>query len=1098
MRQALQRERLRQHELGVRLSTGVHLLFGVALVAAEWPSTSRTGLLGWLALVAVLAVLRLMIGQRRPEAIDPTEIDRDIRRHRAALLLGGMAWGSMSLLLFGAHDHAQQDVLAVAFIAVTATTLIATSFDLVAAWLFSLPVLGPLVLHVMIDESPTDSATGPILLTFIGAALVTTLQRERSTRDSVALREAERQRADALAALQEAQRSRDAQQRRWAALQIASRQGFCTLDRAGMVADVNPGLCRLLDRPPHELVGQPLRPWIGESHWPVLQRRLSGEGDPGDEGFELTLSRPGRAALHCVCHATTIRDESGRPDGAVVTWTDISAHRDAEEALKIYELATNSITELVSVIDQGLAYRMVNDTWCRSTGLPRAMALGRTIDEVPLSQNHEQRRAMLLECLRTGQPSQLRATLTLPGLRDRVVETHYFPYVDPISGANFVALVTRDISAEDRLLRTVQAREAELQALLDAFPGFIARLDGELVYTYANQRLCELLGLPIERVVGRPAWEVTGQEQVDRLRDGLQRSLAGEPVVVERHHEGTAERPPRDVQMTLQAHRDAGSGKVTLYAFGIDITQRTQAERALRTSEVELRSLLDTFPGHIGAVGLDRHYTYVNRALAAMFGRLPEQMICRPVEQIVGPERAAQLLAQLPRLQAGEVMISEKHYPATDDRPATDLQLTLVAGPPRPDGSQIFYNFGIDITARKRAEEALVAAKDQAESANRAKSEFLSQVSHELRTPLNAIQGFAQLLATDPSISLSTRQQNSVREILRGASHLLELINEMLDLGRIEAGKLALSLEPVSVDALGREVLELMRPLAGARGIADMRGPVGSGLAVSADRTRLRQVLVNLVGNAIKYNRAGGRVELLARAEGSWVRLAVRDDGPGLDAHQQQRLFEPFERLGAEQTAIEGAGIGLALSRRLVEAMGGSIGVDSQPGKGSTFWLKLPADRLPRLDAGAAALPLAPASGLPGGREHLVIYIEDNPVNQTLMEAMLERIDGLRLLMASTPEEGLTMTRHLLPSLVLTDIQLPGMDGFEVLRRLQAMDATARIPVVAVSASAMPADLSRGLAAGFAAYLSKPLDMGTLHATVRGLLDRVETATPRR
>ncbi len=972
LRQALRLERLRQHDQGVRLSAGVQWLLGIALVAALWPSASHVGLLGWLALVALLSALRVAIGHRQRSDLGPDQVTRGIQRHRAAVLLVGIAWGSMSLLLLGSHDHAQQDVLAVACVAVTATTLIATSFDLAAAWLFSLPVLAPLVVHVAVDGSPADSATGPLLLTFVATALLTTVQRERSTRDSVALREAERQRADALAALQEAQRSRDAQQRRWAALQVASRQGFCTIDVDGVVADVNPGLCRLLDRSPRELVGQPLRPWIGADLWPVLERRLSGEGDQGDEGFELTLNRPGRTALHCVCHATTIRDENGRPDGAVVTWTDISAHREAEESLKIYELATNSITELVSVIDQGLAYRMVNDTWCRSTALARELALGRTIDEVPLVQNHEQRRGMLLECLRTGQPSQLRATLTLPGLRDRVVETRYFPYVDPNSGANFVALVTRDITAEDRLLQTVQAREAELQALLDAFPGFIARLDGQLVYTYANQRLCDLLGLPMERVVGRPAGEVTGQEQVDRLRDGLQRSLVGEPVVVERHHVATAEQPARDVQMTLQAHRDAGSGDATLYAFGIDITPR------------------------------------------------------------------------------------------------------------------------------KRAEEALVAAKDQAESANRAKSVFLSQVSHELRTPLNAIQGFAQLLATDPSISLSTRQQSSVREILRGASHLLELINEMLDLGRIEAGKLALSLEPVSVDALGREVLELMRPLARARGIVDMRGPVGSGLAVTADRTRLRQVLVNLVGNAIKYNRAGGHVELQARAEGRWVRLAVRDDGPGLDAHQQHRLFEPFERLGAEQTAVEGAGIGLALSRRLVEAMGGRIGVDSQPGQGSTFWLKLPADRLPLLETGAAALPLSPDRSPPGGREHLVIYIEDNPVNQTLMEAMLERVAGLRLLMASTPEEGLAMTRQLLPSLVLTDIQLPGMDGFEVLRRLQSLDATARIPVMAVSASAMPADLSRGLAAGFAAYLSKPLDMDTLHATVRGLLERVETASPRR
>jgi len=255
-------------------------------------------------------------------------------------------------------------------------------------------------------------------------------------------------------------------------------------------------------------------------------------------------------------------------------------------------------------------------------------------------------------------------------------------------------------------------------------------------------------------------------------------------------------------------------------------------------------------------------------------------------------------------------------------------------------------------------------------------------------------------------------------------------------------------------------------------------------LAVTADPTRLRQVLLNLLGNAVKYNRAGGEVRLSARREGVEVLMSVQDTGPGIAARDQGRLFQPFERLGAEHSGIEGAGIGLALSQRLVHAMGGRIGVNSEPGRGSNFWVALPAAELPVPGAEPAAAPRR----LDGVASSSVLYIEDNPVNVALMEAMLARLPGVALRCAAIPQDGLRMAADSPPALILLDIQMPGMDGFEVLARLRSRRATAHIPVVAVSANALPGDVEAAMKAGFSAYLTKPLGLDELLQTVQRML----------
>jgi PAS domain S-box-containing protein len=650
--------------------------------------------------------------------------------------------------------------------------------------------------------------------------------------------------------------------------------------------------------------------------------------------------------------------------------------------------------------------------------------------------------------------------------------------------------MSRDILADE-------AGDAPFRELLEAAPDAMVIVDERGTIQLVNAQTEALFGYTREELLGRPVEQLIPERfraahPAHRTRfvaSPKLRSMGSGLALSGRHKDGSEVA----IEVSLSPlHTAAG---VVVSAAIRDIRERRRMEGMSKLASDRLLSAVESIQDAFALFDADDRLVLCNSAFRSTLPRrlegpaiglgfepLLDALLAEGMFDL-GAEstesfRARRLSCRLDSKGTIEVRTSDhRSWRITDRRTAEGGFVTTIW----------------DMTEDAQREDELQKARATAEAASAAKSEFLSSMSHELRTPLNAILGFAQLLQRDKKTPLTPRQKGMMDHVLKGGEHLLRLIDDVLDLARIETGNVSLSTELVNVPGVLAEVKTTLDPMATRVGVELRVAALPDDLPmIYADRTRFAQILINFGSNAIKYGRLGGRAVFEVKvATTGRVRISVADDGMGIPEDKQAKIFQPFQRAGQEAGPIEGTGIGLSITKRLAEMMGGHVGFQSRVGEGSEFWVELPAGS-PAIEGSiviAKAGPLSSSILQEGeGPRYTVVYVEDNPSNIAFMEALVADLERVELITAPTAEIGIELVRARPPSVVLMDINLPGMSGFEALRRLREWPETMDVPVIALSAAAMDRDKKRAEQAGFFRYLTKPVRVDELTAVLEALL----------
>jgi PAS domain S-box-containing protein len=797
--------------------------------------------------------------------------------------------------------------------------------------------------------------------------------------------------------------------------------------------------------------------------------------------------------------------------GAVLIFRDVTKEYAAQQALRdsaalIQAILNTAVDGVITLQASGGIVERVNPAAERMFGYTAAELIGQHFSLLIPELDRDQRHGSLEYYSASDEARAVGLEREVVGRRK---DGSVFPLEISVSdmwlgGQRYFTGVLRDISARKRAEEALLKAGALQSAIFNSANFSSIATDANGVIQIFNVGAERMLGYAAADVMNKitPA-DISDPREVIARAKALSAEL-GTPIApgfealvfkasrgIEDIYELTyirkdGSRFPAIVSVT--ALRDADSKIIGYLLIGTDNTARKEVEaeqklldQRLRDQQFYTRSLIESNIDAIMTTNPSGIITDTNKQMEVLTGCTRDELIGAPFKNyFTDPERAeAAIKLALSNRQITNYELTVRARNGKE----TAVSFNATTFYDRDRKLQGVFAAARDITERERLYQMLQeknveleSAKSVAEKANLAKSDFLSSMSHELRTPLNAILGFAQVVESG-SPAPTPSQKRSLDQILKAGWYLLELINEILDLARIESGRLTLSREPVSLNHLILECQAMIEPQAQKRDIGMQFPQFDSPYFVLADRTRLKQILINLLFNAIKYNKPGGTVVLdCAAVPPHSIRISIRDNGEGLPPEKLAQLFQPFNRLGKEAGVEEGTGIGLVVSKQLVELMGGIIGVDSVVGTGTVFWVELSLCDPPQLTHGvpdsAAHFQHAATAG---AALHTLLYVEDNPANLQLVEELIARRPDLRLISAADGSLGIELAREFLPDVILMDINLPGINGIEVMKILRADPATAHIPIVAISANAIPNDIKKGMEAGFFRYLTKPI-----------------------